>query len=134
MLKDKLHNVLIAYFDAKGHPFRVDEPAHHIVWRVNLRSAREVLRLAGDDDGAAIRRIREVATWAKDRKLDWTLATVSRRWLERHDPKEKKPFYLENGREYPARQEEEQWKAKINGQWVTLNRQYLNLKECIVWK
>ena len=67
-----------------------------IIYSRFTKPAKQLLELAGSIEGAK-EAIDKVAAWANSRKLDYTIETVFKKWLEldRLKPKEiiKKPFY-----------------------------------------
>ncbi len=68
-----------------------------IIYSRYTKPAKQLLELAGSIE-AGKKSIDTVAAWANSRKLDYTIETVFKKWLEmdRLKPKEmvKKPFYM----------------------------------------
>ena len=90
------------YFRSKGlslDQIKEDAKKKKIIYPRFTRSAKELLILVGSTEKAK-QAIDKVAEWANSRKLDYTIETVVKKWLEldRLKPKEviKKPFYNDN--------------------------------------
>lgn len=94
-----IQQVVNHYFSTKGlslEQIKKDAKKKKILYSRYVRPARDLLLLAGSVKKAE-EAITKVAEWAQSRKLDYTIETVFKRWLEldRLKPKEvvKKPFY-----------------------------------------
>lgn len=97
-----IQQVVNHYFSTKGlslGQIKKDAKKKKILYSRYVRPARDLLVLAGSVKKAT-EAISKVAEWAQSRKLDYTIETVFKRWLEldRLKPKEvvKKPFYQSN--------------------------------------
>lgn len=94
-----IQKIVNYYFKTKGlslEQIKLDAKKKKIVYSRFTRPAKQLLTLAGSISKAKAA-IKKVATWAKSRKLDYSIETVFKKWLEldRLKPKEivKKPFY-----------------------------------------
>ena len=94
-----IQQVVNHYFFTKGlslEQIKKDARKKKILYSRYVRPARDLILLAGSVKKAK-QAISRVAEWALSRKLDYTIETVFKRWLEldRLKPKEvvKKPFY-----------------------------------------
>lgn len=69
-----------------------------IILSRHFRAARDLIKIAGSREEAC-KAINKIASWAKSRKLDYTIETVLKRWLEIDllKPREiiAKPFFEE---------------------------------------
>lgn len=97
-----IQQVVNHYFSTKGlslEQIKKDARKKKILYSRYVRPARDLILLAGSVK-KAIKAVSRVAEWALSRKLDYTIETVQKRWLEldRLKPKEvvKKPFYKDN--------------------------------------
>lgn len=97
-----IQQVVNHYFYSKGlslEELKKDARKKKILYSRYVRPARDLIVLAGSIKKAN-EAISKVAEWALSRKLDYTIETVFKKWLEldRLKPKEivKKPFYEEN--------------------------------------
>lgn len=97
-----IQQVVNHYFATKGlslQQLKEDAKKKKILYSRYVRPAKDLLLLAGSAKKAK-QAITKVAEWAQSRKLDYTIETVFKRWLEldRLKPKEvvKKPFYKDN--------------------------------------
>jgi len=95
-----IQHVVNHFFYTKG--FTLDEikesaKKKKIIYSRFTRPAKELIELAGSVQGAE-EAITKVAEWAKSRKLDYSIETVFKKWLElgKLKPKEvvKKPYYM----------------------------------------
>lgn len=100
-LKEKtaVRQIITHFFKTKGlelQELKENAKKRKIVYSRYTKPAKELLDLAGSIE-AAKEAMNKVAAWANSRKLDYTIETVFKRWLEldRLKPKEKvkKPFY-----------------------------------------
>ncbi len=100
-LKEKtaLREIVTHFFQTKGIPLsrlKMNARRHKIVYSRYTASAKQLLELA-ESVGKAKEAITKVAEWANSRGLDYSIETVSKKWLEldRLKPKKvvKKPFY-----------------------------------------
>ncbi len=97
-----IQEIVNHYFYTKGlslEQIKDDAKKKKIIYSRYTRPAKQLLELAGSVKKAK-EAINIVAEWAKSRKLDYTIETVFKRWLElgRLKPKEviKKPYYQGN--------------------------------------
>ena len=109
-----IQNIVTHFFETKGvglQELKNNAKKRKIVYSRYTKPAKQLLDLAGSHPNgsrlarkAAIEKAKEaidtVANWANSRKLDYTIETVFKKWLEldRLKPKEivKKPFYKGN--------------------------------------
>jgi len=94
-----IQNVIAHFFETKGvglQELKNNAKKKKIVYSRYTKPAKQLLDLAGSVEKAKTA-ISTVADWANSRKLDYTIETVFKKWLEldRLKPKEivKKPFY-----------------------------------------
>jgi len=95
----EIQEVVNHFFYTKGYTLeqvKEDAKKRKIIYSRFTRPAKELIELAGSKE-AAKKAITTVAEWAKSRKLDYSIETVFKKWLEldKLKPKEiiKKPFY-----------------------------------------
>jgi len=94
-----IQQVITHFFESKGvnlKQLKNDAKKRNIVYSRYTKPAKQLIELAGSVEKAK-KAITKVADWANSRKLDYTIETVFKKWLEldRLKPKEivKKPFY-----------------------------------------
>jgi len=94
-----IQNIIAHFFESKGvglQELKNNAKKRKIVYSRYTKPAKQLLELAGSIE-LAMEAIDKVASWANSRKLDYTIETVFKKWLEldRLKPKEivKKPFY-----------------------------------------
>jgi len=94
-----IQNVIANFFRTKGvglQELKNSAKKKKIIYSRYTKPAKQLLDLAGSVE-AANEAMEKVASWANSRKLDYTIETVFKKWLEldRLKPKEivKKPFY-----------------------------------------
>ncbi|MCX6719514.1 MAG: hypothetical protein NTV36_00145 [Candidatus Staskawiczbacteria bacterium] len=94
-----IQNVITHFFETKGvglQELKNNAKKKKIIYSRYTKPAKQLLELAGSIEKAK-EAITTVAAWANSRKLDYTIETVFKNWLEldRLKPKEivKKPFY-----------------------------------------
>ena len=94
-----IQNVIAHFFLTKGvglQELKNNAKKRKIIYSRYTKPAKQLLDLAGTVEKAK-EAISTVANWANSRKLDYTIETVFKKWLEldRLKPKEivKKPFY-----------------------------------------
>jgi hypothetical protein len=97
-----IQKIVNHYFYSKGlslDQIKKDAKKKKIIYSRFTRPAKQLLELAGSVQKAK-NAITKVAQWAKSRKLDYSIETVFKKWLEldRLKPKEivKKPYYRGN--------------------------------------
>lgn len=95
----EIQEVVNHFFYTKGYTLeqvKEDAKKRKIIYSRFTRPAKELIELAGSKNKAK-EAISTVADWAKSRKLDYSIETVFKKWLEldKLKPKEvvKKPFY-----------------------------------------
>jgi hypothetical protein len=94
-----IQEVVNHYFSTKGlslEQVKQDAKKQKIIYSRYTRPAKELIELAGSVKKAK-QAMTIVADWAKSRKLDYSIETVFKKWLEldKLKPKEiiKKPYY-----------------------------------------
>jgi DNA polymerase/3'-5' exonuclease PolX len=94
-----IQKTITHFFESKGvglQELKENAKKRKIVYSRYTKPAKQLLELAGSVEKAQ-KAIDKVAGWANTRKLDYTIETVFKKWLEldRLKPKEivKKPFY-----------------------------------------
>jgi len=94
-----IQNVIAHFFETKGvglQELKNNAKKKKIIYSRYTKPAKQLLELSGSVEKAK-EAISTVANWANSRKLDYTIETVFKKWLEldRLKPKEivKKPFY-----------------------------------------
>ena len=97
-----IQNVIAHFFETKGvglQELKNNAKKKKIIYSRYTKPAKQLLDLAGSTQSAK-EAIDIIANWANSRKLDYTIETVFKKWLEldRLKPKEKvkKPFYRGN--------------------------------------
>jgi DNA polymerase/3'-5' exonuclease PolX len=94
-----IQNIIAHFFASKGlslQELKENAKKRKIIYSRFTKPAKQLLELAGSVEKAK-EAIDKVAKWATTRKLDYSIETVFKKWLEldRLKPKEivKKPFY-----------------------------------------
>ncbi len=94
-----LRQIITHFFQSKGlglQELKENAKKRKIIYSRYTKPAKQLLELAGSIE-ASKKAIDKVAAWASSRKLDYTIETVFKKWLELDmlKPKEivKKPFY-----------------------------------------
>ena len=97
-----IQNIIAHFFESKGvglQELKNNAKKRKIIYSRFTKPAKQLLELAGSIEEAN-KAIDKVSVWANTRKLDYTIETVFKKWLEldRLKPKEivKKPFYKGN--------------------------------------
>lgn len=97
-----IQNIIAHFFESKGvglQELKNNAKKKKIIYSRFTKPAKQLLELAGSIEEAN-KAIDKVSVWANTRKLDYTIETVFKKWLEldRLKPKEivKKPFYKGN--------------------------------------
>lgn len=95
-----IRQIITHFFKSKGlslQELKENAKKRKIIYSRFTKPAKQLLELAGSIE-ASKQAIDKVAAWATSRKLDYTIETVFKKWLELDTlkPKEvvKKPFYL----------------------------------------
>jgi DNA polymerase/3'-5' exonuclease PolX len=94
-----LQNIITCFFKSKGlglQELKENAKKKKIIYSRFTKPAKQLLELAGSIEKSK-EAIDKVASWAKTRKLDYSIETIFKKWLELDTlkPKEivKKPFY-----------------------------------------
>jgi len=130
-----IQKVVNHFFETKGLSLdEIKESAKKrtIVYSRFTRPAKELIELAGSVEKAK-EAISTIANWAKSRKLDYSIETVLKKWLEldRLKPKEiiKKPYY--NNQPMVWSQAKKKWYVIDNGgEWL----EYADKENKIEWR
>lgn len=130
-----IQNVIAHFFQSKGlglQELKESAKKRKIIYSRYTKPAKQLLELAGSIEKAK-EAIDKVATWANSRKLDYTIETVFKKWLEldRLKPKEivKKPFYLGNPMVW-SETKKKWFVISKYGEWL----EYADKIEKIEWK
>ena len=123
------------YFYSKGlslEEIKKDSKKRKIIYSRFTKPAKQLLELAGSIPKAK-KAIDKVASWANSRKLDYSIETVFKKWLEldRLKPKEivKKPFY--DGKPMVWSEAKKKWYVIANGgDWLL----FADKESKIEWK
>ncbi|MCX6720422.1 MAG: helix-hairpin-helix domain-containing protein [Candidatus Staskawiczbacteria bacterium] len=129
-----IQNVIAHFFQTKGlglQELKENAKKRKIIYSRYTKPAKQLLDLAGSVE-ASKEAITKIANWANSRKLDYTIETVFKKWLEldRLKPKEivKKPFY--RGDPMIFSETKKKWFVIKDGEWL----EYAGKKEEIEWK
>jgi len=130
-----IQQIVNHYFYSKGlslEQIKDNAQKRRIIYSRFTRPAKDLLELAGSIKKAEAA-IDTVANWAKSRRLDYTIETVFKKWLEldRLQPKEivKKPFYNDLPMFWSER--EKKWYViPEDGEW----KEFAGDEKEIVWK
>lgn len=94
-----IRQIVTHFFESKGlglQELKNNAKKRNIIYSRYTKPAKQLIELAGGVEPAK-KAITTVAAWASSRKLDYTIETVFKKWLEldRLKPKEKKvkPFF-----------------------------------------
>ena len=117
-----IRQVITHFFQSKGlslQELKENAKKRKIVYSRYTKPAKQLLDLAGSIEKAK-EAINKVAGWANSRKLDYTIETVFKKWLEldRLKPKEivKKPFY--KGDPMIWSETKKKWFVIRDGEWL----------------
>ena len=130
-----IQQIVNHYFYSKGlslEQIKDNAQKRRIIYSRFTRPAKDLLELDGSIKKAKAA-IDTVANWAKSRRLDYTIETVFKKWLEldRLQPKEivKKPFYNDLPMFWSER--EKKWYViPEDGEW----KEFAGDEKEIVWK
>jgi DNA polymerase/3'-5' exonuclease PolX len=129
-----IRQVVTHFFKSKGlglQELKKSAKIRKIVYSRYTKPAKQLLDLAGGIEQAKTA-IDKVATWANSRKLDYTIETVFKKWLEldRLKPKEvvKKPFY--KGLPMVYNEQKKKWFVIKDGEWL----EFADKENTIEWK
>ncbi|MBI3631349.1 MAG: hypothetical protein HY219_00580 [Candidatus Staskawiczbacteria bacterium] len=97
-----IRQIITYFFESKGlslQELKENAKKRKIIYSRFTKPAKQLLDLAGSTEKAK-EAIKKVSQWASSRKLDYSIETVFKKWLEMDTlkPKEivKKPFYKES--------------------------------------
>jgi len=118
-----IQNIIAHFFKSKGltlQELKENAKKRKIIYSRFTKPAKQLLELAGTIEKAK-EAIDKVASWANSRKLDYSIETVFKKWLELDTlkPKEvvKKPFY--NGDAMIYSEAKKKWYViSKNGEWL----------------
>ncbi len=117
-----IQNIIAHFFQTKGlglQELKENAKKRKIIYSRYTKPAKQLLELAGSVEKAKSA-INTVANWANSRKLDYTIETVFKKWLEldRLKPKEivKKPFYRGNPMIWS--ETKKKWFVIKDGEWL----------------
>src|SRR5579863_718167 len=129
-----IRQIVTHFFQSKGlglQELKENAKKRKIIYSRFTKPAKQLLELAGSIE-ASKQAIDTVATWAKSRKLDYSIETVFKKWLELDTlkPKEKvkKPFYLGDPMIY--NETKKKWFVIKNGEWL----EYADKESKIEWR
>jgi len=129
-----IRQVVTHFFKSKGlglQELKKNAKMRKIVYSRYTKPAKQLLDLAGGIEQAKAA-IDKVAAWANSRKLDYTIETVFKKWLEldRLKPKEivKKPFY--KGLPMVYNEQKKKWFVIKDGEWL----EFADKENTIEWK
>ena len=130
-----IQNIIAHFFATKGlglQELKENAKKRKIIYSRYTKPAKQLLDLAGSIE-AAKEATDKVAAWANSRKLDYTIETVFKKWLEldRLKPKEivKKPFY--KGDPMIFSETKKKWFVISKyGEWL----EFADKKDTIEWK
>jgi DNA polymerase/3'-5' exonuclease PolX len=130
-----IQNIIAHFFQSKGlglQELKENAKKRKIVYSRYTKPAKQLLDLAGSIEKAKTA-ITTVAAWANSRKLDYTIETVFKKWLEldRLKPKEivKKPFYKGNPMIY-SETKKKWFVISKYGEWL----EFADKENTIEWK
>ncbi len=129
-----IQNIIAHFFLSKGlglQELKENAKKRKIIYSRYTKPAKQLLELAGSIEKAK-EAIDKVASWATSRKLDYTIETVFKKWLEldRLKPKEivKKPFY--KGDPMIFSEAKKKWFVIRDGEWL----EFADKKDTMEWR
>jgi DNA polymerase/3'-5' exonuclease PolX len=129
-----IRQIITHFFMSKGlglQELKENAKKRKIIYSRFTKPAKQLLDLAGSIE-AAKEAINKVAGWANSRKLDYTIETVFKKWLEldRLKPKEivKKPFYRGNPMIWS--ETKKKWFVIKDGEWL----EFADKEATIEWR
>jgi len=129
-----IRQVITHFFKSKGlglQELKENAKKRKIIYSRFTKPAKQLLDLAGSIEKAK-NAIDKVASWAISRKLDYTIETVFKKWLELDTlkPKEivKKPFYKGNPMIWS--ESKKKWFVIRQGEWL----EFADKESTIEWK
>ena len=138
MKEDKespIQEVVNCYFESKGlslDQIKEDAKKRKIIYSRFTRPAKQLISLAGSVKDAK-EAITKVAKWANSRKLDYSIETVFKKWLEldRLQPKEivKKPYFMGHPMIF-SKAKKKYFVISSSGEWL----EFAGEKKDIEWK
>ena len=130
-----IRQIIAHFFETKGldlKQLKENAKKRAIVYSRYTKPAKQLIELSGGTQQAK-KAIDKVAVWANSRKLDYTIETVFKKWLEidKLKPKEvvKKPFY--EGLPMIFSEAKKKWFViNDNGEWL----EFADKEEKIEWR
>ena len=104
----QINDIILEYLKLKGIEYNARTTSHRLVFRRNLRIAKELLAASGGNVGEVINRVRQLDKWAKSNNLSWSLETVAKRWHDDNTPKQR-PYFIDHGKRYEMVNKDGQW-------------------------
>ena len=130
-----IRQIVTYFFETKGvtlDELKRDARKRDIVYSRYTKPAKQLIELAGSIE-AAKDAIKKVADWASSRKLDYSIETVFKKWLEldKLKPKEiaKKPFYRDDPMVW-SENRKKWYVVTSGGEWL----EYCDKEEKIEWR
>ncbi|MFA6375839.1 MAG: hypothetical protein WCX69_00355 [Candidatus Paceibacterota bacterium] len=130
-----IRQIVTYFFETKGvglEELKRNARKQDIVYSRYTKPAKQIIELAGSVP-AAKAAIKIVADWANSRKLDYTIETVFKKWLEldKLKPKEivKKPFYRSDPMVW-SENKKKWFVITASGEWL----EYADKEEKIEWR
>ena len=132
--KTALREIITAFFRSKDislEKLKRDAKKEKIIYARHAAPAKQLLELAGSA-AEAKKAIGIISAWALSRDLDYTLETVSKRWLEldtlKPKKKVKKAFY--QGDPMVWSEQKKKWYVTKDGEWL----EFADSEDKIEWK
>jgi DNA polymerase/3'-5' exonuclease PolX len=129
-----IRQIITHFFQSKGlslQELKENAKKRKIIYSRYTKPAKQLMELAGSVEKSK-EAIDKVAKWANSRKLDYTIETVFKKWLEldRLKPKEivKKPFY--KGDPMIWSETKKKWFVIRDGEWL----EFADKQTTIEWK
>jgi len=134
MEETAIRQIITHFFQTKGlslQELKENAKKRKIVYSRFTKPAKQLLELAGSIEKAK-EAINTVSSWATSRKLDYTIETVFKKWLEldKLKPKEivKKPFY--KGDPMIWSEAKKKWFVIRDGEWL----EFADKQSTVEWK
>ncbi|MSU54587.1 MAG: hypothetical protein EXS48_01985 [Candidatus Staskawiczbacteria bacterium] len=129
-----IRQIITHFFKSKGlslQELKENAKKRKIIYSRFTKPAKQLLELAGSIE-LSKKAIDTVASWATSRKLDYTIETIFKKWLEldKLKPKEivKKPFYKNDPMIYS--ETKKKWYVIVHGEWL----EYADKEKNIEWR
>ena len=129
-----IRQVITHFFQSKGlslQELKENAKKRKIVYSRFTKPAKQLLELAGSIEKSK-EAINTVSSWATSRKLDYTIETVFKKWLEldKLKPKEivKKPFY--KGEPMVWSDSKKKWFVIRDGEWL----EFADKQSTVEWR